>query len=87
MSIINFRETIAKIVSDSKVLQSVFREPKLWSDLACKMRARAYTNYVEGEENMEPYYDYENQYDKAVPEEHACSGCMYCLGLSWRDFM
>ena len=86
MNIINIKEAIAKIVSDSKVLQSVFSEPVLWGNIASKMRERAYTNYVEGEENMEPYYDYDN-YEKAIPEEHCCTGCMYCLGLSWRDFI
>ena len=25
------------------------------------------------------------EYDES--EEHCCSGCMDCLGLSWRDFM
>jgi hypothetical protein len=28
------------------------------------------------------------QSDSEEPEEeHCCSGCMDCLGLSWRDFM
>lgn len=25
--------------------------------------------------------------EEEAPEEHCCSGCMKCLGLSWRDFM
>lgn len=31
-------------------------------------------------------YDYDEQ-DETDREQGCCSGCMDCLGLSWRDFM
>lgn len=33
--------------------------------------------------------DFEIVYDaRSLREKHDCSGCcMYCLGLSWRDFL
>ena len=34
--------------------------------------------------------DYQTYEDDETPEgepEGCCSGCMYCLGLSWKDFM
>jgi len=31
--------------------------------------------------------DHDDCQDDSDDEEHCCSGCMDCLGLSWRDFM
>lgn len=31
-------------------------------------------------------YDYEEENDTEREEQGCCSGCMDCLGLSWRDF-
>lgn len=30
---------------------------------------------------------YQEDTDILVHQEHACSSCMYCLGLSWKDFI
>lgn len=33
-------------------------------------------------------YDYhEEDEDIEEPQQYCCTGCMDCLGLSWRDFM
>jgi hypothetical protein len=32
-------------------------------------------------------YDNGNYHDDIEGEEHTCFGCMYCLNLSWKDFM
>lgn len=34
------------------------------------------------DDDHDDYHD-----DSEAAEEHCCSGCMECLGLSWRDFM
>ena len=31
--------------------------------------------------------DHDDDHDDGETEEHCCSGCMDCLGLSWRDFL
>jgi hypothetical protein len=40
----------------------------------------------EDEDQNDYHYD-RNEEEKELEGQECCSGCMYCLGFSWRDFM
>jgi len=74
------KEAIANVVSNSKVLRDFLNDPQPLSDYASKLMERTSPDYVE---ELDTYH-HDRVYRK---QECECSNCMYCLGMSWRDFM
>lgn len=54
-----------------------------WSQLG---RAERGVN-VDAYQNDDDLYDYHEDDSEEPEEQYCCSGCMDCLGFSWRDFM
>lgn len=69
------KETLAKVVSNSKVLSDFCNNPQPWGEYASRLIERSSPGYEEEVKSQEK------------EQECYCSNCMYCLGLSWRDFM
>ncbi len=79
------KEAIANVVSNSKVLRGFLSDPEPLGDYASKLLERTSPSYVE---EITPYHDDGYHSDRYKDKRECdCSNCMYCLGMSWRDFV